>query len=739
MKTLSNIFYPTPENLVSFEAPLKTVSENLLRGANDYFVKNSAAGFSALTPHLYNTVYLAREDFSYTGAINGAGMYFDSKIIKNNNARNQFTGIGMTWSLNSPESQFKSAKYEDWCFYYQLTPVKERKWGSSAIPSNPATYDNIEVIHTNYKYSPTRTLGTTGVVISTPEANMGLDNFCIISKPLEAPTPSHDYDNWLFCSEWSFYNRAAGATTDRVKLVKTDDKETISPAVIWDIQNYFYYIKTGGKPRAAEYNGNLQGVIMCNPYSGALSLSMLGDWRLIETHQLKDDVGITSVMIDKQFHHKSTLGANIKYLLPEREADSNYYEWIRTETESIYRSPSTDNPVLAFKSEDDFKALLADWGVTRITNDSTEAQSMPSELFPGYTPEGDDSFNPDGGNNTGFGTNPTVPTIPSYSDNTSDKIEPTTPNISAINAASVYALSLSGVKSLLRWLMTEDFTKNISELFSDKLSAIDDLKILPFDIVNHDTTHTQASESLTIANVTGAVTCHKIIPNYNCIIEGGSYHYTAYWGDFNDYTSASYYLYIPYGGIVELSPSFVVNRDLRLLYALDIMSGNATAVIYSNGVFVKTVPCQMGQTIPITYTNTNQREIKNTLAAMNAGTTLINMAAGKTDILGGVLNIGNTIARTAMTNPLTIGSIGNFSANTSIIMPQNPFLIISRIQQAIPESMEGIIGKPSNTHNNISAFVGSGFVQINASHINTTATTEEQSQIISLLQNGIFI
>lgn len=722
------------DDLTNFEAPLKTLQENLLRAANDYFINHTSTAFSAVEPHLYNRVGLLRVEAAAADFFD-KNVFFDQKIITNSSARNNFTGIGTTVAALNPTAYFSKTKiYEDWCFYVEFKPLTEFSWNSSAIGKNPPLYDNTERISTNFRYRvPTH---NPNYSTSTPEKNMGLDYWGVIEHTGSAPTPTHNYDGWLYVSRFELYTRAHGTTSDRILVITPTASKAVMPVVLWDIQNLFYYVKTGSKPRAQQYNGALQGLTMFYPRT-AFAFASMYNWRLLETHTMTDAAENDTILIDAEYKHQSTLGENIKILAPETE--QGYYEWARTETTAIFRSrDGVDKAILAFKSPDDFFNLAADWGITRITDDLTDAKQKPEDLFDGYEPNGD-SFVPDGGSSSGTDTNGTIPSIPSFSDNTSDKITPDTPNISAINAASVYALSLTGVKSLLRWLMTDDFTKNISELFSDKLSAIDDLKIMPFDVVNHDTLHTVYSETLTVANVTGNVACYKIQPNYNCIIQGGSYHYTAYWGDYNDYTSASYFLYIPYGGVVELSPSFVVNCDLRIEYALDIMTGNATAIIYSNNVFVKTVPCQMGQTVPLTYTNTNQREIKNTLAALNAGTTLINMAAGKTDILGGVLNIGNTIARTALTNPLTIGSIGNFGANTSLVMPQNPFLIISRVQQSIPADMNGIIGRPSNTHNTISTFVGSGFVQISADHINTTATTAEQEQIINLLQNGIYL
>lgn len=756
MKILSNIIDFDAFRYVD-NAPLKTISESSVRAMNSAMLKNNGIGFHSLTPHYYNkTAFLYLYDAAAAAYRSGVYLRYNEP---NSSSYTRFSGkpnaLGEGYDITYPTKHFKVANVQDYVIYYRLVKLTNVSWGTSTIAQNPAYYDNCEMVCSSY-YEP---LANSAMY---PHKNMGLQKFAVVSSnstyPIPAPTPTHNYDDWLVVADWKVYSRAFGSTADRVVLGRGEFYDNVYPAIFWDLNGIYYYWVEGttkrSKPRY--YNGYGQGITICNlkTDASARSLWMFGNWR---SCNVQTDTQTNQVFSTSQIKHASTLGNDIKLFIPEDSAGLNEWLWYGNPFsgapyESFRTAGSGTRAIFAFRNEAAFLNLLADWGfTTRITNSVELAKNQPAELFPNYIPDG--GFVPDGGGENGYDSNKPIVSIPSYSDNTSDKVDIVTPNISSINAASAYALDLSSVKLLFNWLMTDSFINNISNLFNDKLSALDDLKIMPFDLVAHDNIHTTQSPNLTIANVAGDIPCYKILPAYNCIVNGGKYRYSAYWGNYNDYTAASYYLYVPYGGIVELSPSHVVNSEIEIKYAIDIMTGAATAIIYSNGVFVKTIPCQMGQTVPITFTNTNQRQIKNALTAINTANSLIGTvksaaltaatggaaAAVGAEIGGGALGIGSSIAQSVLTNPLTVGSVGNFSANTALVMPQTAFLIISRVQLSIPTSPENIIGRPSNIRSTISSFVGSGFVQINVGHINTTATADEQKEILSLLRGGIFI
>lgn len=402
---------------------------------------------------------------------------------------------------------------------------------------------------------------------------------------------------------------------------------------------------------------------------------------------------------------------------------------------------------IAFKSKEYFESLCADFGI-KVSDNLEMITNSPEDLFP--TPP-DITVPEPNLPATGFPTNPSITNPPSYPDNTTDIIPLNPPNITPMSVCQTYALNYQEVRDVMNWLITDNYTSNISNLFNDKLSPINDLKLYPFDIVAHDSDHCEESSQLTICNVSTNIANSIIQMGYNTVIDGGQYFYSAYWGDFNDYDNVVYNLYVPYSGVIELPPSVVVNKQLKLKYVVDISTGNATAVIFSNDVIVKTCSAQLSISVPIIYSNTNQQRLNELLAYMSAGFGVTNGLASDiiSGLSGGVAG-GNTlsgiggavenIAKTAITNPLRFSHIGNLGGGTGLLLPQSAFLIISRQQIAMPNfAYKDISGIPSSYYGKTSDLVNSGFVSIKVDKLTTSATENEQVEIQSLLSSGIYI
>lgn len=429
-----------------------------------------------------------------------------------------------------------------------------------------------------------------------------------------------------------------------------------------------------------------------------------------------------------EFPTVATAGLSLKPI----NTGENIDEWALPNYSPVY---------IAFRSWKFVEQLSRDFGIY-VTTDLDTARNTPIEYFPDIGQITPDPTIPP----TGFQENPINPNIPNFPDNTTDIIERPIPNITPISVANVYALNIAETKAFFNWLLTDDFIKNISELFNDKLSAINDIKLLPFDIVAHDPAHTQSQDSLTIANVTTSITNFKVTSNYNSWIFGGEYQYTAYWGDFNDYESTSFSLYVPYAGIIDLSPSDVINKTLQIWYAVDLNTGNSTAVIYSGNVAIRTIGAQMSISVPVIASNVNEQRRNEALTAINVGNSIAHSAistiatGNPLPLVGGLLSGVANVASTAMNNPYQIQRAGTFSSSTSLLMIQTPFLIISRQQIAIPDiNYKNIAGIPSSFCGKISQFIGSGFISVKVDKIATAATENEQNEIRNLLVDGIFI
>lgn len=609
------------------------------------------------------------------------------------------------------------------------------------------------------------------------------------------------YDNYYYIKSWTLYNRATGSTAAR-SVVSTLTKNSLKYAgnVFPGLPFVCSGIETIGLKKTSTYSGflglcptmgNTQtsgqftdgGYNWDNsayPFASGYSLASgadtgsifpwLAEWYAV---QFKRTSAEHYSKIGQPVHHVSTLpngcvdlaaypvNAQWRTLNETALADATAFPVVKGNNFYMVDYWATDgrnvaiciNYFLAFKSPQVLFDLMSDWGVQRITDDPVTAQIAEG------TDEPTGGFVPDEGlPSVGLETNPVI-TGGGYPDNTSDEIGQPSANISALNFANTYALNVAEARDFIGWLMTDDYTKNITELFGEKISAISSMQIFPFDIVAHDSAHIWETP-LTVANVESPYTVHAINAGYNHWVYGGSYTYTPYFGDYNDYTSTSFDLYVPYGGIISLTPQNVVGREISLYYSVNLISGSATAFVYSNGVLIASTGCQMGQNVPITFTNANQKQIATTLQTISfASSTASSLAhqgvssgfaAAEGDYAEAIagsalglfdagLNAVNFATQQRLGGQISMGHIGNVSGDTSLLAPQTPFLIIDRIRVAYLSAPDKIIGKPSTQQTNLSNYSGSGFVKVRFAELAIPCTSSELSEINALLRDGIYI
>ena len=423
-----------------------------------------------------------------------------------------------------------------------------------------------------------------------------------------------------------------------------------------------------------------------------------------------------------------------------------------------YASAPTNNNqqpavLLAFRSIGDIVSYFNDWGF-KATNSQDEA------IYGQYDDieDGDPLPSPSGGD-SGY-INPSFPdrenenitSIPSDDRDLIDDFNSVVPTTSPINLLNNYALNFSGVKSLFNWLCTKSYIDNISELFGDKLSAIYGLLQYPFDIVNHDPAHCSYQDELTIVNVSNTTPCYALANGYNTIVKGGYINYTARYGDFRDWTNCTYSLYVPYGGIVDVPASAVVNRKLTLDYCVDLLTGKATAIIksYDNsenlGALIKTVPCQIGLSIPIQSSSYGQQAINNTLSSISmlgnfiAGTAGAIMSANPLAMLGTLNGVAQQGAQMAFNQRTQYSANGGVSPSTGLSLPQTPYLCITRARPVKPSNFANINGLPSNTYYTLSSVATPGnLVKMQNVIVSAEgAIDSELQQISEMLESGIY-
>lgn len=361
-----------------------------------------------------------------------------------------------------------------------------------------------------------------------------------------------------------------------------------------------------------------------------------------------------------------------------------------------------------FKTKQEIENFFNDFGFP-ATDDIDLAQNGSFEDIGDWTPPGIPT---------------TPPSLPSFPDNSSDKFELENPTITGASIGSHGAYTLSNTKLLLEWFRSNTFINDLDRLFSNPIDSVFALRLYPLDFYLHDTAHSITFTDTSILNVSTSIGGVTIEDGYNFMIDGGSYYYTAYYGNYADFVNVRYSIYIPFVGIVPIDGSRVVNKNLSIKYILDISSGKASAVLFSNTDIIGIYSATVGIDIPLTSSSLNEQLLNATLSG------IANLISGNAlGLIGSVTDMFNRRE--------TIS--GNLSSSASLYLPNNAFLLIDNYYTIEPNNYQKVLGRPSMYGNTIGQYTD-GFIQVldgDFSQIQCTST--EMDELLSILKSGFYI
>ena len=463
-------------------------------------------------------------------------------------------------------------------------------------------------------------------------------------------------------------------------------------------------------------------------------------------------------------------------------------------------------PVVAFPNVGALKSFLADWGILYCTN-LDSAKNDPNDVvqnpdYPTDTPWGGTPSDPDA-QPTAPWYNPTTPTDP-VNPNPKDPGDDPAPDVEDIPDINItgncYLLSRLTMNLVEKWLLGDEFLNDSSNVFTDKLSAINAATVFPFDLAVHDPVHTETVSGINIAGATKTLNGVKSISQtYNNCIDGGTLIYgddwTAATPSYNAFLNTNYTVNIPCLGSVQIPPSACVGRKLVLKYYIDLISGGATAVVYSyptgafndgfvdSGFIVFSGGCQLGQPVPLYSSNYTQRQlaiatstisaifapltggnsftpsVSNTAQMQNgfiqksAGSSAAMGAAGAAGIAVGAAkylgNIATAGIKSAIQNPLEFNLKGSYGAGNAWSMGLRASLTISYQIPTQPNNYQYIMGQSAAQRGRLKKFTGANanptrgglnYVECSATKLSINRATETELEMIqNTLSNGIFI
>lgn len=229
-----------------------------------------------------------------------------------------------------------------------------------------------------------------------------------------------------------------------------------------------------------------------------------------------------------------------------------------------------------------------------------------------------------------------------------------------------------------------------------------------------------------------------------------------------DYAAMHIYLYLPYIGFVELDINKYLNKWMKIIYMIDIHSGETEVSLTADGLLTDTYSGQIGIKQPLTYNDLSTYYQSQITALRNGVMTAIGLPVGggltgaqiggQAGPYGAVAGaaVGATLgemvakpyaayqARNILNTKPPLFSKGGYTSEIGANMPQYAFLVFMYNDVEIPENELLLYGKPSNKSGSVGSF--SGFLSCSYVQLQCSGATEgEKNEILSYLQNGIYI
>lgn len=301
------------------------------------------------------------------------------------------------------------------------------------------------------------------------------------------------------------------------------------------------------------------------------------------------------------------------------------------------------------------------------------------------------------------------------------------PSGSASALFAVYNPTQAQVDSFGAWLWSSNFVDQLKKIFNDPMESIISLhKIFVSPSVG-------SAQDIYVGYLDSGVSSATVTNQY-ADADCGSVSLLEYFGNVLDYTETSIDLYLPFVGIVPLSPDDVMRSSINVKYHCDVLTGACLVDVIITRDLAGGILYQYSGDCAVHY-------------PVSAGS-YMGIVAGLLSVAGG---IAGTVATGGAALPVLMGAggavmsshtrverSGGFSANAGSMGAKKPYLIISRPQTAMPETyltMEGIGSNQSVTLSACTGLVKVKEVQLTG----IDALDEELDEIMDLLRGGVIL
>lgn len=314
-----------------------------------------------------------------------------------------------------------------------------------------------------------------------------------------------------------------------------------------------------------------------------------------------------------------------------------------------------------------------------------------------------------------------------FTNNSVDVDVPSLPSLSAVDTSfiSLFCPSVSELRSLANYMWSNLFdVDTFKKIFADPMDAILGLSIVPVHIPR------AGSGAVTIGNISTGVSMGRASQQY-VEVDCGTINVDEFWGaylDYDPFTKAE--IYLPYIGTHAIAVDDIMNKAVKVVYHVDILSGACCAYVKCGGSVLYSFVGQCSCSIPVTgndWTNVINGALS---IAASIGTMV---ATGGANAPMAASSIASSAVNSLKPTVERSGSLGGMGGMMGI---QRPYLILTRPNQALPLMQNRFTGYPSFITANL--YELSGYTEVENIHLeDIPATEEELEEILQLLKNGV--
>lgn len=221
------------------------------------------------------------------------------------------------------------------------------------------------------------------------------------------------------------------------------------------------------------------------------------------------------------------------------------------------------------------------------------------------------------------------------------------------------------------------------------------------------------------------------------------------------YYSSRYEVFLPFASWYEMQVNKILNKNIKVVYSIDLSSGNEIVNILSNFDLIYSTSCNLSKSFPISFDNSkdveNQRalmNINNSIGMLNSGlnATQAFVSLNATGAISGTMStyakaksvgIQNELLYVKTSSSIPSGEIGLYSPIDVFV--KRTYQISQLTTDNEKTTYLATFGKPLNKpYNTLNEYTG--FTVISSIHISsTTATEDELKEIENIVASGIIL